>query len=99
MKLEFLHKMFDENENYNVLQFNGTCEKCGEKTSIVVRLTEQGFDISGGAMLDERTFRCDNCMKTEVYTRTVGYLRLIDAMHKSKQKEVRDRKMFRLSTA
>jgi anaerobic ribonucleoside-triphosphate reductase len=62
-----------------------------------VRLTEKGFDISGGALIDEHTMRCDACMTTEVYSRVVGYLRPYVSTNPGKQAEIRDRKMFDLT--
>ena len=106
INLEFIHQCFDDNPEYNVLQFDGTCEKCCCETSLVVKLVpgEDGngaFEITGGAMRKHGGMMCETCWgehgKTEVYTRVVGYLRPRDQMHKSKQKEVSDRKMFDLS--
>lgn len=98
INLEYIHDLFDENLDCSELQFDGTCRKCNKETSIVVKLTDKGFDISGGALMRNGGMECDDCFaKTEVYTRVVGYLRPHEQMNTGKRKEIDDRKMFNLS--
>jgi len=105
MNIEKLHELFRIHKDKTELEWIGNCKDCGEKTSVLIELTDLGFKITGGAIYekdDNYKIKCEDCFninphiyqKTLVYSRVVGYLRPVDDWNVGKQAEFKDRKAF-----
>jgi len=108
MKIERLHQLFEANPDHNVIEWSGNCSDCGVRVVVVAKLTENGIDVSGGALYepepDKFYIKCESChekqpgltnyQECEVYSRVVGYLRPVSQWNDGKQAEYQDRKPF-----
>ena len=108
MKLVELEKLFIS-EKTDILEFVGKCHDCGKDVLVEILNTPEGITIIGGAVYRNEVgdfLKCDACHSIDPilrnyqpcqnYTRTVGYLRPVDAMNDAKQQEVKMRKMFKV---
>lgn len=108
MSVERLHELFESEAENGQLGFEGNCHDCKTETRVAVVATDEGFEISGGAVYEPtpETFflKCDACFmkdprltnfrNCEVYSRVVGYLRPVSQWNDGKQSEYGDRQTF-----
>ncbi len=68
------------------------CEDCGKEIKV--------GDENVGYWKEENVYRCGECtqafFKTEVYSRSVGYIRPVQQWNTGKTAEFKDRKMFKV---
>lgn len=110
MKQSKLMALFEEHKN-DKLSWTGNCHCCKKEITVLADLTENGIVINGGAIYqpdeyDDQVFlKCDECYSddpvlrnfrvTDVYSRTVGYLRPVSAWNGAKQEEFKKRKNYK----
>ena len=108
MNLDKLHRLFNTYGNKTELAWEGNCTICEKEIVVAVSLTNSGFEISGGAVYEnkpgEYRLKCPTCFDSDphiyqecdVYSRVVGYLQPIKQWNKGKRAEFKDRKMFNI---
>ena len=109
MTIQRLHELFEARPEDSVLGFEGRCHDCGKEVKVAIALTEEGFDIRGGALYEPEPEKfhnkCDACFhrdphlsnfrRCEVYSRVVGFLRPVAQWNEGKQAEFGDRRTYR----
>lgn len=95
------------------VDFTGKCHDCGGDVEVVIKRTDEGFLVTGGAVYeptrDKFYLKCDECyerepvlkdfQECEVYSRIVGYLRPISQWNEGKKAEFSIRKSFDVEKA
>ena len=108
MTAERLHQLFDENEDKELLAWEGVCHDCKSDMAVTAMPQEEGIHIKGGGVYETEPgkffLKCDGCFgkdstlknfqACEVYSRVVGYLRPVAQWNDAKQAEFKDRKLF-----
>jgi len=103
MKQEKLERLFEENKT-DKLSFSGNCHDCKKEITVLADITENGIEITGGAIYEPEDtvfLKCSECYEknpvlrnfrvTEVYSRVVGYMRPVGSWNVAKQQEFRKR--------
>jgi len=108
MSVERLHELYDLHAENGQFGFEGCCHDCETEVNVAVTATDDGFQITGGAVYEpapqQQFLKCDACFtkkprltnfrNCEVYSRVVGYLRPVSQWNNGKQSEYGDRQVF-----
>jgi len=107
MNKEDIQQFFDKLSGSRIV-FKVKCHDCKGPVDIYIDMVpDVKVTINGGALYNVQTgstptdktcfFRCDKCIKDDlVYSRSIGYLKPINQMHKAKVQEVATRSKFRV---
>jgi len=103
MRQAKLEKLFEEHKT-NEISWQGVCHDCKKEIEVVATLSENGIEVTGGAIYEPEDtvfLKCHKCYiadpvlrnfrVTEVYSRVVGYMRPVGSWNGAKQQEFRKR--------
>lgn len=95
------------------IDFTGKCQDCDCEIKVVIKRTDEGFLVTGGAVYehtrDKFYLKCDECFEREpvlkdfqpclIFSRIVGYLTPTNQWNDGKKAEFSIRKTFDLEKA
>jgi len=72
MKVEQVHKLFEDNPENNTIAFIGDCFDCKKEVKVFIKAKEENFEIEGGAIYqpehpesykgaEEKYLKCEEC--------------------------------------